>query len=135
MKGFKSELSVIRRRARSTDWKSVWEVGQDLTYTSLSGVDYTIPKGFFTDLASVRRIPVVYEIFGNTASEAAVLHDWLYCSGAVTRSEADRLFFEAAISTGEPAWRARIMYFAVRIMGRPRHKELKGKKCGKKVQA
>ena len=38
----------------------------------------TVPTGFFTDFASVPRMPFVFLLFGDVAHEAAVIHDYLY---------------------------------------------------------
>jgi hypothetical protein len=76
-----------------------------------------VPKGFVTNFASVPRIPVVYELCGNTSSKAATLHDWLYSGHAVSRDVADRVFLEAAKATSVPLLRRVAMYWGVRIFG------------------
>jgi hypothetical protein len=67
-----------------------------LVYDSaLLGRTITVPAWFVTDLASIPRwcwaiFPPVGKYDG-----AAVLHDWLYRAGGVTRAQADAVFQEA----------------------------------------
>ena len=65
------------------------------------------PLWFETDFASVPRVPIVYDIWGNRAHREAVLHDYLYRIDSipvVSYSQANNIFKEAMISTGKP-WR------------------------------
>lgn len=77
----------------------------------------SVPFGFKTDLASVPRIPIIYELTGNTASAAAVIHDYLYKTKEVPKILADAVFREASKATGVPFWRRSLMWFGVRIFG------------------
>ena len=77
----------------------------------------TVPAGFSTDLASTPRLPVAYLLAGDTAHEAAVVHDWLYQVRISTRAQADAVLDEAMAVTGEPAWRRWLMWAAVRAAG------------------
>lgn len=86
-----------------------------------SGEVIAIPRGFITDLASVpRALWWIYPPFGLHAA-AAVVHDWLYRSAANragrTRRECDRIFLEAMRVKRTPAFRARVMWAAVRTFG------------------
>jgi len=79
----------------------------------------TVPSGFPTDLASVPKIPFLYEKFGNKNNYAAVIHDYLYTSGrGVDREHADRVFLEAS-NLLNPDNKAvnKLMYWAVRVFG------------------
>lgn len=80
-----------------------------------------VPKGFRTDLGSVPRLPLAYWLFGNVADEAAVVHDFAYGSGMVTREMADKIFLEAMKSCGTPAWRRWPMFIGVRLFGSSRY--------------
>jgi len=94
-----------------------WQLTEDLVYKSdIVGLVY-IPAGFVTDFASVPRLPLAYLLAGNTAHEAAVVHDYLYVIHRSTKSQADRTFREAMGVTGVPAWRKNLMYAAVTIGG------------------
>lgn len=44
---------------------------------------------------------------------ASVFHDWLFTQPGVSRSEADRLFYELLIAYQVPAEKARLMYSTV----------------------
>lgn len=95
-----------------------WVVTRPLVYESdVAGMTITVPAGFQTDLASVPRLPVVYLLTGGTSNEAAVVHDYLYSTGIVSRKIADAVLSEASKVTGVPAWRRGLMWAAVRIFG------------------
>jgi len=110
--GFKTELDV---RFLSD---SEAELLEDLVYESkVAETVFTVPKGFHTDFASVPRAPVAYWLVGNTAHKPAVVHDWLYRTGAVPRDLADAVFCEAMQAVGIIAWRRYAMYLGVRAGG------------------
>lgn len=76
-----------------------------------------VPVGFFTDFASVPRLGVVYAMLGNTAHEPAVIHDWCYYTGTLTREAADKILLEAMAVIGVPLWRRWPIYWGVRMGG------------------
>ena len=87
-------------------FETVTEVGPDML--------------FETDLASVPRVPIIYDLWGNRAHREAVLHDWLYRIDSVpvvSKSQADRVFLEAMGSTGKPWYIRHIMYMGVVLGG------------------
>lgn len=89
-----------------------------LIYVStIAGMTFAVPTGFVTDFASVPRLPLVYWLVGNIARPAAVIHDYLYATGAVSREIADAVFLEAMEVLGIPAWKRYAMYGAVRSAG------------------
>lgn len=60
-----------------------------------------VPAGFKTNFASVRRVPLVYMIFGGRGNKEATIHDWLYTPPhaaipgsdiRIDRTTADRVF-------------------------------------------
>lgn len=85
---------TLRRRGvlDSGQWTVVGRFG---FYSALLGREIWIEDGEETDLASVPRLPLMYELCGNLADEPAVLHDGLYRSATVTRAQADHVFAEA----------------------------------------
>lgn len=98
-----------------------WRLLDDLRYYSDElGREIVVPKGFVTDFASVPRMPFIYWAAGGTAEAPAVLHDWLYRTGAesVTREQADAVFYEA-INSREYYWKLRAwsMWLGVRLGG------------------
>ena len=58
----------------------------------------TVPIKFHTDFASVPRIPIIYELYGNRAHREAVIHDYLFCKDSiplVSFMKANWIFLEA----------------------------------------
>lgn len=96
----------------------LWRLVEPLVF-EYEGSRVTVPAGFLTDFASVPRVPFVYLLVGDTAHEAAVIHDYLYREDGVPRSVADRILRLAMEATGEPAWRRWAMWAAVRVFGGP----------------
>lgn len=81
------------------------------------GTRITVPAGFKSDLASVPRLPLAYLLFGGVSEEAAVIHDFLYSGGTVTRKQADDVFCEAMKAEGVSGWRRVPMWLGVRAFG------------------
>lgn len=77
----------------------------------------TVPAGFETDFASVPRLFWRIVPPWGRYSPAAVVHDFLYHTGLVTRVEADRIFLDLMTKLGVPTWKCRMMYWAVRVGG------------------
>jgi len=110
-------LSHLVLQADDTD-DGKWTVMQPLIYQSdVAWRTITVPVGFVTDLASVPRLPFIYLLAGDTSSEAAVVHDYLYSTKAVPRDVADKVLREASEVTGVPAWRRWMMWCGVRLGG------------------
>ena len=87
-----------------------------LVYVSCSGVTFTVPAGFITDLNSVpwffrRMIPK-----STNTNRAAVLHDWLYASG-YAKTLADHLYGEAIDACGAHPVKRWILFNAVDLFG------------------
>ena len=99
--------------------RAVWRLLAPLIY---QGKDITVvvPKGFECDFASVPRLPLAYLTCGDTAHEAATVHDYLYRTDStpgVDRETADRVFLEGMEAQGESWWRRKLMYRMVRMFG------------------
>lgn len=93
-----------------------WRVLAPLVYENADG-SYIVPEGAETDFASIPRglwniLPPMGE-----HNRAAVLHDFLYRTGAVPRAKADAIFLEAMKSLGVPSWKQQVMYWGVRVGG------------------
>lgn len=94
----------------------------DVRYQSVvTGKTYVIPAGFNTDFASVPRLPVAFLLTGGTADRPAIVHDFLYRTGAEDRKTCDAIFAEAMKATGVASWRRSLMWAGVRIGGRSSH--------------
>lgn len=115
MNGFLNRC--ILARANKID-NGRWILAAPLIYKSrVAGTTIVVPAGFKTDLASVPRLPVVFLLCGDTSTEAAVVHDFLYSSHIVPRAIADKVLREASKATGVPTWRAALMYWGVHLFG------------------
>lgn len=95
-----------------------WELLAGLVYQSdVAARTFTAPAGFITKFASMPRIPIVYELAGDTASNAVTVHDYLYSTHIVPRSVADAVSREASDVTAVPDWRRQLMWAGVRVCG------------------
>lgn len=102
---------------RAVDYWSGCEAGSEPLEVRCTTC-YSVPAGFVTDFASIPRL--LWSIIGHPAgryAQAAVLHDWLYATTAVSRAEADRIFGEAMQVLGVPSWQRWIMWCGVRLAG------------------
>lgn len=90
-------------------------------YSALLADLVTVPTGFVTDYDSVPRAPFTYLLFGGLSDEAAVIHDYLYEKGVVSRRKADDVYAEALAVCGVPAWRRGPIWAAVRLFGASRY--------------
>lgn len=77
-----------------------------------NGKIYVIPAGFWTDFASVG----IFSPLDKTLYPA-LIHDWLYYSGIVSRYRADRIFLEAMKFTGVSYVKRYTYYYGVRVGG------------------
>ena len=78
---------------------------------------FRVRTGFETDFASVPRLFWRVVPPWGRYSPAAVVHDYLYHTGKVSRLAADRLFLELMAALGVPLWKRQVMYWAVRLGG------------------
>ena len=100
--------------------EGLWCLCSPLVYESdLLGCSVTVPTGFFTDLASVPRIPIIFEAWGNRAHLEAVVHDYLYRVDSIPFASwmlANEVFREAMKCRGKP-WYIRHFMFAGVCLG------------------
>lgn len=76
-----------------------------------------VPQGFETDFASVPRLFWRIVPPWGRYSPAAVVHDYLYHTGKVSRKKADGIFLELMAKLAVPLWKRYVMYWAVRLFG------------------
>lgn len=111
MSRFLTELDVELR-----DDDSVWVTRNPLLYESdLAGM-IEVPAGFYTDFASVPRVPVAYAFFGDRAHRESVIHDYLFRKDAVPNVSfmtANRVFLEAMKLRGKSFLIRYPMYWGV----------------------
>lgn len=89
---------------------------------NVDGEAITIPAGYFTDFASVPRLPLAYYLAGGRGVRAATLHDYLY-EKRHPRDWADSVFYHALLAEGEPKFIAKAMHDAVRLAGGSQYRE------------
>lgn len=102
--------------------KGNWKTGEEVCYEN-DLVEICVPKGFRTDLASIP--PALRWFVSNDDRKIirpAICHDWLYQQQHVknrffSREEADLLFYEMLRVEGMHWFKARMMYYAVRLGG------------------
>lgn len=109
---FVTKLRVERDRE-----KNIWRLLSPFV-ARVNGKPIVVPEGFESDFASVPRAPLAFLLAGDTAHASAVLHDFLYVSGA-DKNYADRVFLAAMEAEGVPWWRRRMMFSAVSLFGSP----------------
>jgi hypothetical protein len=114
---FLSELEVELLNDDKNDGRGSWKLTAPFIYRSDIAGTITVPTGFITDFASVPRVPLAFWLTGDTAHDAAVIHDYLYSTGMFKREIADAVLLEAMAASGIPIWRRYAMYFAVRVFG------------------
>ncbi len=76
-----------------------------------------VPAEYVTDFASVPRIPLIYEKFGNIGKKPATIHDWLYSKSERPRNWCDAVFHHGLLAIGVDAVTAEEMYAGVRAGG------------------
>ena len=79
--------------------------------------EISVPVGFVTDFASIPKI--LWPVLPPTGpyGKAAVLHDWCYRTGMVSRLTSDNILYHAALELGTPTFKAWLIYEGVRIGG------------------
>lgn len=107
------------------DARDLWVLDSLFRYKStlLGGAIITVPQGFRTNFASVPRLPFAYWLFGGVAKQAAVVHDYLYSTGAVSRAKADAVLREASKVSGVSWGKRQSMWLAVRFAGASHYKD------------
>lgn len=93
-----------------------WKLVEDFSVNTSIGI-ITVPKDFVTNLASTPRfLWAILPPFGKY-TEASVVHDYLYFKKELPRKVCDMLFYELMIIKDTYKWKAKTMYWAVRIFG------------------
>lgn len=96
----------------------------------VDGMQFTVPKGFITDLASIPRWARWYINPSDTDIQPiAILHDYLYvyCGGTLpgstlnrklTRNESDELLYAGCRALKMNVFKAHIVYYSVNLFGK-----------------
>lgn len=93
-----------------------WKVLEDFEYI-YNGISIVVPAGFVTNFASVPRIPIIFELVGDRGHSAAVVHDYLYSTAMLSRSDSDKVLLQALRDTAVGKPRSILMYCGVRLFG------------------
>lgn len=97
--------------------ESTWAIVEPFRYICNDGATITVPQGTTTDFASIPRL------FWNLLSpmgkygSAAVVHDYLYSTGLLSKVNADLIFLEGMKSLGVGWFTRTMMYKAVSWFG------------------
>lgn len=108
-----------RLTARWDSQKKKWQLTAIMYVQSKRFGIIEVAAGFFTDLATIHYLPIPYlaMILSGYGVEAAVVHDWLYHTGQLTRKQSDYVYYEVLRQTGTARWRALIFYAGARAFG------------------
>lgn len=118
MSKFLTEPDVVLLSDAANSGRGSWQLRNELIYDSdVAGQVFVVPVGFVTDFASVPRIPFVFDLLGDVAHAAAIVHDWLYTTHPVSREVADAVLKEASILQGLSPYKAWLMWAGVRAGG------------------
>lgn len=93
-----------------------WRLTADLVYQGKYD-SFTIPKHFETDFASVPRLFRWLVPISGEYTKAAVVHDFLWRTNAVSKRDADGIFRRMLRELDVPVLRRYVMWGAVRIGG------------------
>lgn len=114
-------------RVEKVFFKNIWILLKDFVYhhapTEFLSLDVTItvPAGFYTDFASIPRLPLIYRRLGNRFQEEAVIHDYVYRIDSIpqlTQDECDRLLYDMIREDPEAdEMDARMVYDGVHLGG------------------
>jgi hypothetical protein len=115
MSGFHNQL------CREDISDKIFKLTCPLIYTcDILKCDIVVPVGFYSDGASVPRVPIVFDLWGDRAHREAVLHDYLYCYDSQPQHDFDQandIFLEAMTSRNVPDLVRYPMYEAVCMFG------------------
>lgn len=100
-----------------------WKLLRPLVFTH-----YRVPVDFVTNGTSCPRLLWSFcSPMSGPQVESAVLHDWLYSlkSGVdnITRKAADKIFYKEMIFADTPLYKAKVIYYAVRMFGKNNFKK------------
>lgn len=89
-------------------------IGQDDLFS-----EALVQYGYECDGASIPRWlwPLCGDPFVEPRIRAAIVHDWMYESVAVTRKVADETYYRNLVRLGVPRWKAAVEYAFVRAFG------------------
>lgn len=111
-----TDILIVSPLPDGKRWITRSEFSYDVGYKG-SGDTITVPVGFVTDFASIPRIFWMLLPTWGKYGNAAVIHDYLYCTKERSRKEADDIFYEGMLVLGTKKITAKVIYLAVRLFG------------------
>ncbi len=110
MTGFSSVANYSRVYPTPISGKK-FKLNRPLDYKSMDGAEYCVPAEFPTDLGSIPRWLWWY-IPRDFRPECFILHDYLCNADWISRSDANKLLYEALKLSHCPDWKASAIYWA-----------------------
>ena len=107
---------ITQLEAKLLNDDTIWELDSPLIFLSMKVGKIHVPTGFQTDFASVPRVPLAFELYGDKAHREGVVHDYLFRKDSVPNvayMTANRVFYEAMEVRGKPWYVRWPMYLAV----------------------
>ena len=90
-------FAIIQRHFRRRRWK----LERGFIFASeVAGRLIYVREDFICDLASIPRIPLVFLLLGDRAIRAGLVHDWLYYTGQLSKTQSDLVFYEVLRAEG-----------------------------------
>ena len=116
--GIVSYTYAERPQSETVPGKRLRRLTKNFLITLDDGMDLLIPKGFEWDGASIPNwYWFRYQPFDPMNEIASLVHDFLYVKGLLTRARADEIFHNLMLCEQNGAWKAGVMYLAVRALG------------------
>lgn len=126
---FTTDLHLKDHETKERVWITTAPLG---FFSARFDIEITVPAGFYTDLSSVPRIPLVFWFWGGRAHREGVLHDYLVRKDSipvVPLAVANIIFLDAMESRNKPFYVRYPMYAGVWLGAAPfYHKKLVGDK-------
>lgn len=127
MAEFITKLDCELYNQDAAEYRGIWRLLGALIYKSdLLTSPIIVPSGFISDYVSIPRIPFIFDLLGDTSTEASVVHDWLYdleSNDTDSRKLADQILLEACTVTGIPFYIRYPIYAGVRLFGNQYYKK------------
>ncbi len=96
---------------------SLWKTSVDFNFT-VNEREYTIPKGFISNLASTPRfIWMFLPPATGRYRVPSLIHDYMYDCGG-DRAYCDTVYYYCMLKYDVPNWKAKIIYTAVKWFGK-----------------
>ena len=107
----------IKLKISPSEKQGYWVLNDYFQYITQNGLIISAPTGFETNFATVPKIfRNIIEPWGKHGP-AAIIHDYTYAQGKLSRKTCDRIFLEGMKYLNVNFFKRQIMYRLVRIFG------------------